>query len=119
MTGSTVKSVRSRQLPSVLLKETPVDPDIFDRRDPLEKFFDRNRDLMSKHVKGKAVGSFEDHIDEDEKQENEIDVSRMSLDEYLRRYTSEDNQAFQELHDKDREAFLKKISWMFNENEKY
>ena len=43
----------------------------------------------------------------------------MSLDEYLRRYTSEDNQSFKELHDKDRERFLKKISWMFAEDNKY
>jgi hypothetical protein len=43
----------------------------------------------------------------------------MGLDEYLRRYTSEDNASFKDVHDKDREAFLKKISWMFNENEKY
>jgi len=44
MSESTARSGRSRQaLPSILLKETPVDPTIFDRRDPLEKFLDTKK----------------------------------------------------------------------------
>lgn len=53
-TGTTARSGRSilvadrqtrgnAKLPSVLLKETPVDPGIFDKRDPIEKFLDKNR----------------------------------------------------------------------------
>ena len=43
----------------------------------------------------------------------------MSLDDFLTKYTSEDNQSFQELHDKDRDAFKKKIEWMFSDSDKY
>lgn len=43
----------------------------------------------------------------------------MSLNEYLSKYTSEDNQSFQELHDKDREDFMKRIYWMFAESSNY
>ena len=43
----------------------------------------------------------------------------MGLDEYLRRYTSEDNKSFQEIHDKERENFLQKLNWMFTEHQKY
>lgn len=43
----------------------------------------------------------------------------MSLDQFLSKYTSEDNSSFQKIHDKDREDFIKRIGWMFNENEKY
>ncbi len=44
MSESTARSGRSRlALPSILLKETPVDPTIFDRRDPLEKFLDTKK----------------------------------------------------------------------------
>ena len=43
----------------------------------------------------------------------------MGLDAFLRRYTSEDNASFQEIHDKDRQKFLDKIEWMFSESEKY
>lgn len=44
MSESTARSGRSRHaLPSILLKETPVDPTIFDRRDPLEKFLDTKK----------------------------------------------------------------------------
>jgi hypothetical protein len=37
----------------------------------------------------------------------------------LSKFTSEDNSSFQKIHDKDREDFIKRIGWMFNENEKY
>ena len=42
-TGSTQRSVRARNIPSVLLKETPLDKEIFDRRDPFDKFLERNK----------------------------------------------------------------------------
>ena len=42
MSTSTARSGRSREaLPSILLRETPVDPAIFDRRDPVEKRLDK------------------------------------------------------------------------------
>lgn len=40
---------------------------------------------------------------------------KMSVDEFQRRYTSEDNASFQLLHDKDRERFLKRIDFMFRQ----
>lgn len=43
----------------------------------------------------------------------------MSLDEYMTKFTSEDNSSFQELHEKDHEHFLSKLQWMFHSNEKY
>jgi len=35
--------MRARNIPSALLKETPLDKDIFDRRDPFDKFLERNK----------------------------------------------------------------------------
>ena len=43
----------------------------------------------------------------------------MGLDEYLRKFTSDDNASFQQIHDKDREKFQLKIQWMYRESEKY
>ena len=43
----------------------------------------------------------------------------MGLDEYMRKFTSEDNASFQELHDADREKFMAKIGWMYSESEEY
>lgn len=44
---------------------------------------------------------------------------KMGLDEYMRKFTSEDNASFQELHDADRERFMAKIGWMYSESEEY
>ncbi len=41
-TGSTARSGISRHISSVLIRETPIDKEVFDRRDPLERFLDRN-----------------------------------------------------------------------------
>lgn len=43
----------------------------------------------------------------------------MSLNEFLRRYSSEDNIAFEDLQEKDRQRFMNKISWMFDESAKF
>ena len=51
--------------------------------------------------------------------QSKIKAAKMGLDEYLRRFTSEDNASFQEIHEKDREKFLQRIGWMFTESEKY
>ena len=48
-----------------------------------------------------------------------VDIRNMSLNEFVRRYTSEDNASFQEIHDRDRNRFLEKIGWMFSESERF
>lgn len=48
-----------------------------------------------------------------------VDISKLSLNQFLSKYTSEDNKSFQELHDRDRQEFLLKVSWMFSQNEKH
>ena len=48
-----------------------------------------------------------------------MDISKLSLNQFLSKYTSEDNKSFQDLHDRDRQEFLKKVSWMFSQNEKH
>ncbi|CDW83585.1 protein dgcr14 [Stylonychia lemnae] len=129
-TGSTQRSVRAHNIPSVLLKETPLDKDIFDRRDPFDKFLERKRDPKG-HEKNKKQkinqqliesSEYQSQFDFDEDQKRkakDVDVSKMGLDEYLRRFTSEDNSSFQEIHQKDRQKFLNKIAWMFNDHDKY
>lgn len=42
---------------------------------------------------------------------------KMGLNEFLRRFTSEDNASFQELHELDQEKFRQKIAWMFRESD--
>jgi len=44
---------------------------------------------------------------------------KMGLNEFLRRFTSEDNASFQELHELDQEKFREKIAWIFRESEQY
>eukprot|EP00826_Nyctotherus_ovalis_P014834 TRINITY_DN1416_c0_g3_i1.p3 TRINITY_DN1416_c0_g3~~TRINITY_DN1416_c0_g3_i1.p3 ORF type:complete len:203 (+),score=76.93 TRINITY_DN1416_c0_g3_i1:196-804(+) len=44
--------------------------------------------------------------------ESEIDVSNMTLDEYLHKYTSEDNRSFEKLFEKQKEEERKKYAWM-------
>jgi hypothetical protein len=56
--ASTARSKRHEALPSILLKETPVDPTIFDRRDPLEKFLDKKKDS----IKNAPIPSVIDHL---------------------------------------------------------
>ncbi len=126
MSVTTARSGRSRQahIPTILLKETPVDPSVFDRRDPLEKLIDKNREKVTQSSKSfippeNYTGYDEDFEESQKRPSKRIDVSKMSLDHFLTKYTSEDNQSFQHLHDQDREDFIKKIGWMFNENEKY
>ena len=43
----------------------------------------------------------------------------MGLNEYLRRFTSEDNASFQQLHEMSEQKFREKIAWMFRESEQY
>ena len=43
----------------------------------------------------------------------------MGLNEYLRRYTSEDNASFMELHEMNEQKFREKIAWMFRESDQY
>lgn len=88
----------------------------------MEKFLDKSKESLLKNEDGKKgtteygdVSSTKDGTSSQKK----VDVSKLSLDEYLSKYTSEDNQSFQVLHDKEREEFLKRISWMFNDNEKH
>ena len=90
MSESTARSGRSRQaLPSILLKETPVDPTIFDRRDPLEKFLD-NKKQNFKPDQNSTV--YDDEVSVTESNiKRPPNISGMSLNEYLTRYTSEDN----------------------------
>ena len=44
---------------------------------------------------------------------------KLSLNEFLRRFTSEDNASFEELHEMDLERFRQKIAWMFRESNQY
>eukprot|EP00347_Sterkiella_histriomuscorum_P000188 403376844 len=132
-TGTTMQSQKQgagfRNVPSVLLKETPLDKDIFDRRDPLDKILDNrkcksNQSVLGKRGQHEFESDFGDHeLDEllrnQKDSQKKLDVSKIGLDEYLRRYTSQDNQAFVELHQKDRQLFLNKLAWMFNDHDKY
>lgn len=43
----------------------------------------------------------------------------LNLNEFLRRYSSEDNIAFEDLQEKERQKFMKRISWMYDESAKY
>lgn len=86
---------------------------------------DRNKGSLSTSKRlntGQSTSFYQSSYDDEEfdypAKKPSVDVSRMSLDEYLRRYTSEDNQAFVDIHEKDRQEFLKKVAWMFNESEK-
>ena len=89
MSESTARSGRSRQaLPSILLKETPVDPTIFDRRDPLEKFLDTKKQTFKKQHEEAAAYDDDDISVATSKKPN---ITGMSLNEYLTKYTSEDN----------------------------
>ena len=45
--------------------------------------------------------------------------AKIGLDEYLKKFTSEDNASFQEIHDEDHKRHLKKIGWMFDESKRY
>ena len=36
----------TKGLPSAMWKETPIDTEAFDRRDPLEKFLDRTKNKL-------------------------------------------------------------------------
>lgn len=98
MSESTARSGRSRHaLPSILLKETPVDPTIFDRRDPLEKFLDNKKQTFKQQHKQLIEDAAYDDDDislaggASAKKPN---ITGMSLNEYLTKYTSEDNQSF-------------------------
>ncbi len=106
MSVTTARSGRSRQapLPSVMLKETPVDPSVFDKRDPLEKFLDKQKGTIRSAKRAERLTEYDENIeDESENQKRgRIDVSNMSLDNFLNKYTSEDNKSFQVLHDRDR-----------------
>ena len=62
-----------------------MDPNIFDRRDPVEKFLDRT---AANRIKT-GDSSFNSNFDE--KESGKVDVRKMGLGEYLRRYTSEDS----------------------------
>lgn len=104
MSESTARSGRSRQaLPSILLKETPVDPTIFDRRDPLEKFLDNKKQTFKQHNKQiTAEAAYDDDdisLPDGVASAKKPNIAGMSLNEYLTKYTSEDNQSFQTLHD--------------------
>lgn len=47
--------------------------------------------------------------------EEEQRFLQMSVDEFQRRYTSEDNASFRAIHDRDRAQFLKRIDFMFRQ----
>jgi len=100
-----------------------VDPSVFDRRDPLERLLDKNRSKVqdTKRVLQERLSQYDEDLDEGEAhlKKDRIDISRMSLNQFLNRYTSEDNHSFQSLHDKDRDEFIKRIGWMYQENERY
>jgi|LauGreDrversion4_2_1035121.scaffolds.fasta_scaffold1574357_1 hypothetical protein len=82
MSVTTARSGRSRQahLPSILLKETPVDPSIFDRRDPIEKLIDKSRSKISDAKIAPTERLTEYDEDVEEKGSQRIDISKMSLD---------------------------------------
>ena len=92
MSESTARSGRSRQaLPSILLKETPVDPTIFDRRDPLEKFLDTKKQTFEKSIQSSEEAAAYDDDDISVATSKKPNITGMSLNEYLTKYTSEDN----------------------------
>jgi len=58
------------------------------------------------------------HQIEEEEEKEGVDVSKMGVDEYLRRFISEDNASFQQLHESEREEFRKRFGWMFEDSAK-
>ena len=51
MTGSTVRSNMSKGISSVLLRDTPIDEDVLNRRDPIDKFLSRNKEHLRSTLK--------------------------------------------------------------------
>lgn len=58
------------------------------------------------------VNAKEAPIETQAMRESEIDVRSMTLDEYLHKYTSEDNRSFEKLFEKQKEEERKKYAWM-------
>jgi protein DGCR14 len=61
--------------------------------------------LLNKHT-----GQAKEIIEKSE--DKAIDISNMTLDEYLHKYTSEDNKSFEKLFEKQKEKEAKKYAWM-------
>lgn len=98
-----------------------MDHTIFDKRDPIERYLDNSRKSLAGTKRGvpEAFTTYEEAIDQTLDEKKRVDTSRLILDEYLIRYTSEDNQSYSELNQRDRESFRQRIAWMFNETEKH
>ena len=77
------------RIPTILIKRTPVGP--------------------SNSVQEKIESNTEEPSD------NKINIKNMSLDEYLHKYTSEDNKSFEKLFAKQKEDEEKKYAWMQRE----
>ena len=93
--------------PSVLLKSTGKSrlSSLKKQMDPVDEFMAMKRaELGLKPVEEKSSGK---------------GPKKMGLNEFLRRFTSEDNASFQELHEMDQEKFRQKIAWMFRESDQY
>lgn len=59
-----------------------------------------------------AVG---EEVDEEERKKVQLseDVKRLTLNQFMAKYTSEDNKALDDLMEKDREKFMETHGWMY------
>ena len=68
-----------------------------------------------------ATSKFSHFLDKDSLYQDKDDFDHkledLTLNQYLSKYVSEDNRAFEEILQKDREAFVEKYSWIFNHEE--
>ena len=92
--------------PSVLLKSTGKSrlSSVKKHMDPVDEFMAMKRAELGLKPVEEANGNTN---------------KKMGLNEFLRRFTSEDNASFQELHEMDQEKFRQKIAWMFRESDQY
>ncbi len=86
------------RIPTILIKQTPVDS------------FKRSRDptLAQNRPEGPT---------DSPQSRPKVDVSSMGLDEYLQRYTSEDNKSFADLFARQKDAERRKHAWMHRQAE--
>lgn len=76
------------------------------RMDPVDEFMAQKRAELGLSQPAAS------YADERKKAKN-----KMGLNEFLRRFTSEDNASFEELHEMDQEKFRQKIAWMFRQSD--
>ena len=106
-------SFAGSRLPSVLLKSTG-------KSRQTHKTLDSQKEGTIEamiHKKTKELGL--QSVSKSELGSKDEAKRKMGLDEFLARFTSEDNASFQELHDLQNKKFLAQLAWMNRESDQY